>query len=89
MTAFLLRIPPCTLLSISTDRREAVKAHVDFKSEHSVSMHFSLFQLTCEPVDQPVTDLNAGLQTNRIDATRFRVFELRQARVVAPREASA
>jgi ABC-type nitrate/sulfonate/bicarbonate transport system substrate-binding protein len=48
-------------------------------------MHFGVFQLTWEPVDQPVIDLDAALQANQIDAGRFWALEPGQARVVTPR----
>jgi ABC-type nitrate/sulfonate/bicarbonate transport system substrate-binding protein len=48
-------------------------------------MHFGVFQLTWEPVNQPVIDLNAALKAHRIDARRFWALEPGQARVVAPR----
>ena len=48
-------------------------------------MHFGVFQLTWEPVGQPVIDLDAALQANQIDAKRFWALEPGQARVVTPR----
>ena len=64
---------------------EAVQAHIDLNSEQSLGMHFGVFQLTWEPVDQPVADLDAALQANQIDAGRFWALEPGQARVIAPR----
>ena len=64
---------------------EAVRAHIDLNSEQSLGMHFGVFQLTWEPVDQPVTDLDAALQANQIDVGRFWALEPGQARVVTPR----
>ena len=37
---------------------ESVKAHQDLNSGLSIAMHFGTFQLTDEPVDEPVTRLN-------------------------------
>ena len=64
---------------------EAVQAHIDLHSEQSLGMHFGVFQLTWEPFDQPLIDLSAALEANRIDARRFWALEPGQARVVAPR----
>ena len=63
----------------------AVKAHIDLNSEQSLGMHFGVFQLTWEPVGQPVIDLDAALQANQIYAKRFWALEPGQARVVTPR----
>ena len=45
---------------IHLNPKEAVQAHVDLHSEQSLGMHFGVFQLTWEPVNQPVIDLNAA-----------------------------
>ena len=63
---------------------EAVKAHIDLNSEQSLGMHFGIFQLTWEPVDQPITDLDIALQANQIDAGQFWALEPGQARVIDP-----
>ena len=63
---------------------EAVKAHIDLNSEQGLGMHFGVFQLTWEPVDQPLTDLASALQANQIDVGRFWALEPVQARVIAP-----
>jgi L-ascorbate metabolism protein UlaG (beta-lactamase superfamily) len=70
---------------IHLNPEEAVQAHVDLHSEQSLGMHFGVFQLTWEPVNQPIIDLNAALKAHRIDARRFWALAPGQARVVAPR----
>ncbi len=77
--------PRWFMKDIHLNPAEAVQAHIDLNSEQSLGMHFGVFQLTWEPVDQPVVDLNAALETNRIDARRFWALEPGQARVVDPR----
>ena len=77
--------PRWFMKDIHLNPAEAVKAHIDLNSEQSLGMHFGVFQLTWEPVDQPVTDLGAALQANQIDAGRFWALEPGQARVIAPR----
>ena len=77
--------PRWFMKDIHLNPAEAVKAHIDLNSEQSLGMHFGVFQLTWEPVGQPVTDLDAALQANQIDAKRFWALEPGQARVVTPR----
>jgi L-ascorbate metabolism protein UlaG (beta-lactamase superfamily) len=77
--------PRWFMKDIHLNPKEAVQAHVDLHSEQSLGMHFGVFQLTWEPVNQPVIDLNAALKAHRIDARRFWALEPGQARVVAPR----
>lgn len=77
--------PRWFMKDIHLNPEEAVQAHLDLNSERSLGMHFGVFQLTWEPVDQPVLDLKAALEANRIDAERFWALEPGQARFVAPR----
>ena len=76
--------PRWFMKDIHLNPEEAVQAHMDLNSQQSLGMHFGVFQLTWEPVDQPVIDLNASLEANRIDAERFWALEPGQARVIAP-----
>jgi L-ascorbate metabolism protein UlaG (beta-lactamase superfamily) len=76
--------PRWFMKDIHLNPEEAVQAHIDLNSEQSLGMHFGVFQLTWEPVDQPLIDLNASLEANRIDAERFWALEPGQARVIAP-----
>lgn len=77
--------PRWFMKSIHLNPEEAVQAHLDLNSEQSLGMHFGVFQLTWEAVDQPVIDLNAALQEKQIDAERFWTLEPGQARVISPR----
>ena len=77
--------PRWFMKDIHLNPEEAVQAHLDLNSERSLGMHFGVFQLTWEPVDQPVLDLKAALEANRINAERFWTLEPGQARFVAPR----
>lgn len=40
---------------------EAVEAHHDLGSKQSIAMHFGTFQMSCEGIEQPLTDLKAAL----------------------------
>ena len=89
--SFALRILPIGayeprwfMKDIHLNPPEAVKAHMGLNSEQSLGMHFGVFQLTWEPVDQPLTNLDAAIQANQIDAGRFWALEPGQTRVIAP-----
>jgi L-ascorbate metabolism protein UlaG (beta-lactamase superfamily) len=50
---------------------DAVKAHLDLGSSHSIGMHFGTFQLTNEAVDAPVQNLHIALKNHRVDESDF------------------
>ena len=54
---------------------EAVRAHLDLRSRVSIAMHFGCFQLTDEPIDEPVAALHRALDTHGVPASTFRVLE--------------
>ncbi len=78
--------PRWFMKDIHLNPQEAVQAHIDLNSEQSLGMHFGVFQLTWEPVDQPVTDLDTALQANQIGTGRFWALEPGQARVITPQQ---
>jgi L-ascorbate metabolism protein UlaG (beta-lactamase superfamily) len=53
---------------------EAVQAHLDLGAARSVAMHFGTFQLTDEPIDEPVRELRASLARHGISEETFRVL---------------
>lgn len=61
---------------------EAVKAHRDLKSEQSLGIHFGVFQLTWEGIDQPVVDLESSLSDENIDPSAFWVLDPGQYRTL-------
>jgi L-ascorbate metabolism protein UlaG (beta-lactamase superfamily) len=61
--------------SIHLDPKEAVIAHQDLRSQQSLGIHFGVFQLTWEPVDQPLSDLTEALSGAQIDPERFWTLE--------------
>lgn len=69
---------------IHLNPKEAVQAHIDLNSAQSLGMHFGVFQLTWEPVDQPVIDLDAALREANIDTDQFWALEPGQARTLEP-----
>jgi L-ascorbate metabolism protein UlaG (beta-lactamase superfamily) len=54
---------------------EAVRAHLDLRSRLSIAMHFGCFQLTDEPIDEPVRALARALAARAVPASAFRVLE--------------
>jgi L-ascorbate metabolism protein UlaG (beta-lactamase superfamily) len=78
--------PRWFMKDIHLNPEEAVQAYIDLNSEQSLGMHFGVFQLTWEPVDQPVTDLDTALQANQIGTGRFWALEPGQARVITPQQ---
>jgi L-ascorbate metabolism protein UlaG (beta-lactamase superfamily) len=50
---------------------EAVRAHRDLGSKHSIGMHFGTFQLTTEGIDQPRADLKRALAASGTTESEF------------------
>lgn len=50
---------------------EAVRAHRDLGSRHSIGMHFGTFQLTAEAIDQPQADLARALAESGVPHSEF------------------
>jgi len=53
---------------------EAVRAHLDLDSPLSFAMHFGTFQLTDEPIDEPIARLRSALKEQGVKEERFRVL---------------
>ena len=66
--------PRWFMADIHTDPAEAVQAHLDLRSEHSLGMHFGTFQLTYEGIDTPQADLQVALTAQEVDAASFEVL---------------
>ena len=66
---------------------EAVAAHKDLKSEQSLGIHFGVFQLTWEGIDQPVIDLEASLADQAVNPSAFWVLEPGQYRTLQAKPA--
>ena len=50
------------------DVREAIQIHKDIKSKKSIAMHWGTFQLTDEPMDEPIKLLEE--QTNKLKLSK-------------------
>ena len=60
---------------------EAVQAHFDLRSEHSLGMHFGTFQLSYEAREQPVLELREALSKRGLDEEDFSVLPVGLTRV--------
>jgi L-ascorbate metabolism protein UlaG (beta-lactamase superfamily) len=56
------------------DPDEAVRAHVDLAVRQSFAMHHGTFQLTDEPIHEPIDKLRAALKAQDLDDDAFRVL---------------
>jgi L-ascorbate metabolism protein UlaG (beta-lactamase superfamily) len=53
---------------------EAVRAFLDLEPRLAIGMHFGTFQLTDEPIDEPVHALGQALAEAGVDEARFRIL---------------
>jgi L-ascorbate metabolism protein UlaG (beta-lactamase superfamily) len=63
---------------------EAVRVHLDVGSRQSVAMHFGTFQLTDEPIDEPVRALGEALVRHDVPEHHFRVPRFGETMVFSP-----
>jgi L-ascorbate metabolism protein UlaG (beta-lactamase superfamily) len=61
---------------------DAVLAHRDLAPRASLAIHFNTFQLTDEPIHQPVADLAVALQKHGVDPATFLVLKEGEGRGV-------
>jgi N-acyl-phosphatidylethanolamine-hydrolysing phospholipase D len=57
------------------DPDEAVRIHQDVKARRSIGIHWGTFELTDEPLDQPIGDLAQALAKADLPADRFVLFK--------------
>ena len=55
---------------------EAVRAHLELRSERSIGMHFGTFQLTYEGIDKPLLELDAARKNYGISSAQFEVLDV-------------
>ena len=53
---------------------EAVRAHLDVRGRHSIGMHFGTFQLTDEPMDEPLEKLDEARSEHGVAPSAFRTL---------------
>jgi L-ascorbate metabolism protein UlaG (beta-lactamase superfamily) len=54
---------------------DAVQAHLDLHSKHSIGMHYGTFKLSAEGIDKPVFDLKIALQQQALPDSEFITME--------------
>jgi L-ascorbate metabolism protein UlaG (beta-lactamase superfamily) len=63
---------------------EAVQAHRDVGSRLTMGIHWGTFELTDEPLDQPVADLADALKAQAVPPDRFVLFQHGETRILRP-----
>lgn len=66
--------PRWFMRAVHMNPAEAVQAHVDVGAIDTIGMHFGTFQLTAEPIDEPVRALEHARDTLGVPASRFRTI---------------
>lgn len=61
---------------------EAVRVHLDVKSQLSIGMHWGTFELTDEPMAEPPIALRHALARRHLPATKFRTLRVGETLVI-------
>lgn len=72
--------PRWFMADVHLNPAEAVQAHLDLKSRQSLSIHFGIFQLTYEAIDEPVADLSIALEQANVAPESFWTLQPGEAR---------
>lgn len=72
--------PRWFMTDVHMNPEEAVRAHRDLQSKQSLSIHFGVFQLTYEAIDEPVQALKTALDTHGVNVADFWALEPGQFR---------
>jgi L-ascorbate metabolism protein UlaG (beta-lactamase superfamily) len=68
--------PRWFMADVHLNPEEAVRAHLDLRSERSIGMHFGTFQLTYEGIDKPLLELTTAREKFGVSAAEFEVLEV-------------
>ena len=68
---------------------EAVRAHLDVRAHTSIGMHFGTFQLTDEPIDEPLRALERARTGQGVPPDVFRTLEFGETAIYVKRGAVA
>ena len=74
--------PRWFMKDIHMNPEEAVQAHFDLGAAGSIAMHWGVFQLTAEGIDQPATRLARALASRGIPARDFRIVEVGASAII-------
>lgn len=67
------------------DPLEAVQIHLDLKAKRSVGIHWGVFELTDESLDQPPQDLADATKLHQLRADEFTVMAIGETRLLPSR----
>jgi L-ascorbate metabolism protein UlaG (beta-lactamase superfamily) len=67
--------PRWFMKEVHMDPEEAVRAFQDLECSHALAVHWGCFQLTEEPIDEPVRRLKAALMQAGVEEGRFRAID--------------
>ena len=67
--------PRWFMKDVHLNPKEAVQAHLDLQSQQSLGIHFGVFQLTWEAIDEPAEDLASALIDEGLAGDTFWVLE--------------
>ena len=67
--------PRWFMKDIHLNPSEAVQAHLDLNSQQSLGIHFGVFQLTWEAINDPITDLEGALDALGLPRETFWVLK--------------
>ena len=67
--------PRWFMKDIHLNPAEAVQAHLDLNSKQSLGIHFGVFQLTWEGINEPPADLAVALEEQGVPTEQFWVLE--------------
>jgi L-ascorbate metabolism protein UlaG (beta-lactamase superfamily) len=70
--------------SIHMNPAEAVQAHLDLESAHSIGMHFGTFQMTIEGIDEPLRALEKACRARNVPPSDFRTLGFGESTVLRP-----
>jgi L-ascorbate metabolism protein UlaG (beta-lactamase superfamily) len=74
--------PRWFMKDIHMNPEEAVQAHLDLASRQSIAMHFGVFQLTPESIDEPPARLAGALASRGLPATIFRAAAVGESVII-------
>lgn len=74
--------PRWFMKDIHMNPEEAVQAHLDVAARQSIAMHFGVFQLTPEAIDEPGGRLVAALRSRGVPASDFRILDVGQSLII-------
>ena len=66
--------PRWFMRAVHMNPAESVQAHLDLAPRESIGMHFGTFQLTLEPIDEPVRALSEALRARGVSPPTFRTI---------------